>query len=322
MRIAIAIAHRDTAREIVDTAIAAEAAGLDEVWLAEDLGQRGAIALVSTILASTTTLRVGIGVLNPVTRHPHLIAMEAASLAELYPGRVDLGLGTGSISALRDLLGIDRPRPLSDLITATRLVRSALAGAGADGGTVRGPALSYPPAVPPTIVWGVKGPRAIAASTDEADGLLLSMLTTPAYVADVRCTVGDRLHLAAYVLMAPGPGRDADLRSPLARLIGMQDNNAMMRASGLPPPTIGAVKAQLRRADRSGSALSNEEVAHLAICGSPSDRTRRIAEFASAGLDTLVVRGVASQPLHEFVAAAADLIPLLPNDRKGSDELP
>jgi len=66
-------------------------------------------ALVSAAEA-TTHLRVGTYVLNNDLRHPVLVAREAASVDLLTDGRLQLGLGAGSIQSEYDQagLGFDR----------------------------------------------------------------------------------------------------------------------------------------------------------------------------------------------------------------------
>src|SRR3954451_23164996 len=73
----------------------AEALGFDELWVVEDCFFRGGIAQAAAALAMTDRIRVGIGILPAALRHAALTAMEVATLAELFPGRVDVGLGHG-----------------------------------------------------------------------------------------------------------------------------------------------------------------------------------------------------------------------------------
>jgi len=62
-------------------------------------------ALVSAAEA-TTTLRVGTNVLNNDLRHPLLVAREAAAVDLLTDGRLQFGLGAGSIQSEYDQAGI------------------------------------------------------------------------------------------------------------------------------------------------------------------------------------------------------------------------
>src|SRR5205085_21366 len=53
-------------------------------------------------LAATERIQLGVAVANPLTRHYTVTASAAATLAQLHPGRVLLGLGRGD-SAVRTL---------------------------------------------------------------------------------------------------------------------------------------------------------------------------------------------------------------------------
>ncbi len=72
---------------------AAERGGLGSLWIIEDYFHPGAYALAGAAVAATERATVGLGVVNPYTRHPALVAMETAALAAMAPGRVVLGLG-------------------------------------------------------------------------------------------------------------------------------------------------------------------------------------------------------------------------------------
>ena len=84
---------------------AAEAAGLHSVWFYDHLyapGQPGhpsleGWTLASYVLAQTERLRVGHLVLCNTFRHPALLAKMASTLDVLSGGRLELGLGSGSV---------------------------------------------------------------------------------------------------------------------------------------------------------------------------------------------------------------------------------
>ncbi len=83
------------AAEIVPFARRAEELGFGEVWIVEDLGFHGGIAQAATVLAVTSRIRVGIGILPAGARNVAFTAMELATLARLHPGRLVAGIGHG-----------------------------------------------------------------------------------------------------------------------------------------------------------------------------------------------------------------------------------
>ena len=80
------------------TAQAAERAGYKRYWVAEHHGMEGiAGGATSVVLAhlgnATSTIRIGSGGIMLPNHTPYVIAEQFGTLAALFPGRVDLGLG-------------------------------------------------------------------------------------------------------------------------------------------------------------------------------------------------------------------------------------
>ena len=84
-----------TPQACVEHARAAEAAGIDAIWFAENPFARGIMTAAAGCALVTKTQSIGAGVFNPYGRHPTLIAMEIGALDELSGGRARLGLGSG-----------------------------------------------------------------------------------------------------------------------------------------------------------------------------------------------------------------------------------
>ena len=81
-----------------DLAARAEKWGYSRIWVAEHHNMAGiASAATSVVLAhiaeGTTTIRVGAGGIMLPNHAPYVIAEQFGTLARLFPGRVDLGLG-------------------------------------------------------------------------------------------------------------------------------------------------------------------------------------------------------------------------------------
>jgi len=81
-----------------DLAAHAERWGFSRIWVAEHHNMAGiASAATSVVLAhlaqGTTTIRVGAGGIMLPNHAPYVIAEQFGTLARLFPGRIDLGLG-------------------------------------------------------------------------------------------------------------------------------------------------------------------------------------------------------------------------------------
>ena len=74
---------------------AAEVGGVPELWLWEDCFQESAFAAAAAALAWSERLRVGIGVAPMPLRNVTITAMEIATIARMFPGRLIPGVGHG-----------------------------------------------------------------------------------------------------------------------------------------------------------------------------------------------------------------------------------
>jgi len=297
MRMAFSISGQRDSAGAVRAAVAAEAAGFDDVWLTEDYFERGAFALAGAIAARTSRVRVGIGVVNPWTRHPALTAMEFATLDEIGGGRAVLGLGASNEHWMSDRLGIPFHRPLARTLEAVTLTRRLLTG---EHVRFRGEffdvdtRLSFPPVRPdPPIVLGVKGPQAVARGGKLADGLLLSFLAGPAYVRWVREQVGPDLELSAYVGIAvdedPAAARER-IRPMVARFLGVHGDHVITRTAGVDPELAGRFRQGWRSGTPRTDLVGDDLLDAVAAAGTAADVARAFGRLAAAGLDVVVVR--------------------------------
>jgi alkanesulfonate monooxygenase SsuD/methylene tetrahydromethanopterin reductase-like flavin-dependent oxidoreductase (luciferase family) len=102
----------DTAavHEQVSQACFAETAGFDGVWLTEHnfTGESvycDPIPLASAVAARTSRVRIGFAVIQLALRHPIRLAVQLALLDNLSDGRLDVGVGSGSIYNEYEYLG-------------------------------------------------------------------------------------------------------------------------------------------------------------------------------------------------------------------------
>ena len=110
-----------------DLAVAAERRGLGGIQVGE-LASTEVFALVAAMACATSRIRLETAVVSMLTRSPALLAMGAATLAELSSGRFVLGLGAGS-PAVAGWHGREFPaRPRTAMVQTVSDVRAALGG--------------------------------------------------------------------------------------------------------------------------------------------------------------------------------------------------
>jgi 5,10-methylenetetrahydromethanopterin reductase len=171
-------------------ASAADAAGLAQLWIWEDCFKESGIATATAILATTSHVTVGIGLLPVPLRNVALAAMEIATLARLFPGRLTVGVGHGVLDWMSQV-GARVESPMTLLREYTTALYSLLQGQTV---TTHGRyvhldevALDWPPAVVPPLLMGGIGPRTVSLAGELADGVIIPGGNSP---HDVRGAVG------------------------------------------------------------------------------------------------------------------------------------
>lgn len=158
-------------------ALAAEASGLDELWLWEDCFKQSGIAMASAALAWTDRIRVGIGLMPAPLHNIGLMAMEIATMDRLYPGRFIAGVGHG----VQDWMGQVGARVESPMTLLTEYVDALQRLLAGERVTMKGRyvqlddvKLDWPPAAPPALMLGGEGPKTLNFAGRVGDGTLLT----------------------------------------------------------------------------------------------------------------------------------------------------
>src|SRR5204862_4268445 len=123
----IAMDGRAPVADIPAQARAAEQGGASTLWIACHLYLRDPIAMAALALGATKRIKVALMAMSPYSVHPVYIAMAAASLDEMYPGRVILCLGVGAPADLK-AAGIEAPKPLVAIGEAVKICSQLFAG--------------------------------------------------------------------------------------------------------------------------------------------------------------------------------------------------
>jgi probable F420-dependent oxidoreductase len=215
---------------------AAEDVGFDHIWFGDShLIWHEVGPYLTAAALSTSRMRVGPLVSNPVTRHPTVVASSLATLAQLFDGRAVLGVGRGD-SAVRTL-GLP-PMKLGEFRDALRVMRRLCRGEAAEvnGTTIRLPWMTS--TVP--VLLAAYGPRVLELAGAEADGLILQ-LASPSVV---EWAVGHARR------GAEGAGRRLDGFQVVAAAptyLSADRERALSRVRGFPATVSNHVKDLLRR---------------------------------------------------------------------------
>ncbi|GIJ75052.1 N5,N10-methylene tetrahydromethanopterin reductase [Virgisporangium ochraceum] len=301
------------ANQVLSYAQRAEQLGFDELWVVEDLGFRGGVAQAGAVLAATSRIVVGIGILPAGARNAAFAAMELATLAQLFPGRLIAGIGHGMPGWMRQV-GAWPASPLTLLREYATAVRALLRGEpGPPAGRyvdVEGVVIGEIPETAPPVVLGVRGPKSIAMAGRAADGLLLAEPAAPPYVADSvrRLAASTGPTVITYdVAAVADDGRTArDLARPGLMWIGEPD-----WAPHLAVLPFAADLARHRAASAGpedfAATMPDGWVREVALAGTPEEVRAGIAARHAAGATSVVLVPVEADRLDALTRLAAAL---------------
>jgi probable F420-dependent oxidoreductase len=283
--------------------------GYTDAWSAE-LNGIDAFTPLALISQWTDGLRLGTAIAGIYTRGPALLAMNAATVAALAPGRFVLGIGVSSPVIVQEWNGIELDRPYQRARDTLRFLRAALAGekvsAQYETFTVSGFRLDIPLAEPPGLALAALRPGMVALAASHADGAITNWLA-PSDVPTVRAVAGPDCELIARVFVCPTADADA------ARQIGKR-----LIAAYLTVPAYAAFHEWLGRGevlhpmqkawaagDRKSAleAIPDQVVDDLVVHGRPEECRERVAEYQAHGLDTPVIMIVTTPGVDETEAA-------------------
>jgi 5,10-methylenetetrahydromethanopterin reductase len=162
-------------RRLIQSCRETEAAGFDHLWFPDSQLHAGDVFVnLLTAVQNTERANVGTLIVNPMTRHPSVIAASIAALDRYAPGRVKLGIAAGDTAVLQ--VGL-RPARLAEMEGAVTIIRALLAGEGVALGWSRPSRLDQPRAVPVIVAGG--GPKMLRMAGRKADGVVLRIGADP-----------------------------------------------------------------------------------------------------------------------------------------------
>ena len=166
--------------ECIASVRAAEEAGYSHAWFIDSqILWQDVVVYMTSSLAATERIVVGTAVTNPFTRHVTTTASTFATLAQLHPGRLELGIGRGD-SAVRTM-GLN-PVKTSFLRDSVPILRDLVAGRHVElnGADVHLRWVEEDPKVP--IMMSATGPRNLRVAGSLADRVMFYVGVNPTAV--------------------------------------------------------------------------------------------------------------------------------------------
>ncbi|WP_037078401.1 LLM class flavin-dependent oxidoreductase [Pseudonocardia spinosispora] len=323
-RIGLLLGSTTPPEHIARLAREVEDGGFGELWIPEDYFFLGGMSAAAIALGATERIPVGTAVVSAMVRHPALLAMEIATLARAFPGRLRPGIGHG-VPGWTAQMGLTVSSPMSALRETMVGVRSLLSGEKVtDQGRVHSfaeVALTHPPSERVPLYGGVLGDKGIGLVGELADGLVVSVLATPEYVAATRekldkaaASAGRDSRPEMVVLVALNVTRDAAQAAATREAI--KPILAFYLAATGPNPLLASIDGNERLAEmltRGGpevvhAEMPDEWVDAMSITGSTEGARTRLRCFFDAGADRVVVVPLVEAGAEESLATVRELL--------------
>ena len=310
-RVGLGLNARGDVAEFVRWADRARSLGLESVWIHDSYFERDAVTYASAVAAQVGDIKIGLGALNPFTRHPVLIAMTVSALDEMAPERILLGMG----SALPLRLGqMGIPYTPPDAVTksseAIDTLHTLWKGERIPSGTPGLPPLQpmFPPVhrVPIYLAGyrsgimelaGQKGDGYLARPAESIPGLkkLLSVMNKAARAAG---RDPNDLDVAGYLLALVGETRRDALnrakREPFVIFMMSILSDVTLNRAGFDPELRDKIAVHWRKEDytTAGGLIPDELLDAFIVCGTRREIADRAWEYHEAGMDLPILQPV------------------------------
>jgi luciferase family oxidoreductase group 1 len=282
----------------LDLARHAEALGYKRYWVAEHHNMTGVASaatavVIGYIAGGTKTIRVGAGGIMLPNHAPLMIAEQFGTLASLYPGRIDLGLGRApgtdqmTAQALRRNLNADIDAFPQDVVELMRYLQPAVPGQAVRA--VPGEGTQVP-------VW-ILGSSLFGAQLAALLGLPFAFAShfAPAELDRALALYRERFRPSAQLdrpyVMAGLTVCAADTELEAWRRFSSLQQAFVNLRTGRPGPLPPPVDDMESRLDPMARAMLDQSLS-CAVVGAPDTVRRGLAAFAArTGADELMVTG-------------------------------
>ena len=298
VRIGVSLGPAGTPEAFADAVDLLEQAGVDSLWLPENVYSPlvEPFTGLAFALSRTRRLKAGSGISVLPGRHPVLVAKQLASLAGLAPGRVLPVFGLQPAQpAERALFPVPDGKRAAVFDESLQLLRLLLTAekVSFDGEffSVSDASVGSLPAKPLDIWLGGSAPAGLRRVGRLADGWLGSLLT-PAEAGAAVAVIQDA---------AAQAGREVDPdHFGLSLPVALPEWPGMGTEHGIPPALSASIRR--RRPDTDPAAL---------VAAGWDGARRMIGQYVEAGLSKFVVRPAGPGPFGPFIDGfVRELMPL------------
>jgi F420-dependent oxidoreductase-like protein len=290
----------------VKTIVAAEDAGVRQIWMAQPPVWPDVLTTFAAAATNTSTVRFGTSIVPTYPRHPLVLAQQALALYDIAPSRVRLGIGSSHRFIIEDMYGLQQRTPLAHLREYVEILHAALWEGKVDHhGDFYNVAATLPrtPQIP--VLISTLGEKAFQLAGQIADGALSWV-----------CPVPYLFHtgIPALRTSAAAVGRSAPAMVAHVLVTLSEDRNSILSAGHQLLDFYAKVPFYANMFSNAGFQLKSDQtvpdalVDNLVISGNEDIVAARFTELLATGLDELMISLV---PIKDAVNEMRQLMHLI-----------
>lgn len=322
-RVGLGLAARGDVADTVEWVRTARERGLESAWFHDSYFERDAVTYATAVAAQVADIKVGLGALNPFTRHPVLIAMTISALDEIAPERILLGLGSALPLRLGQMGVPYAPDEAAERVSTTiDTLRTLWKGERMPSGKPGLPPLvpQFPPVhrvpiyvagyrSPMMVVAGQKGDGYLARPAESIAGLRKLLRVMDRAAKEAGRDPND-IDVAGYLLtLIADTRRDAlnrAKREPFVIYMMSILSDVTLKRAGFEPALRDQIAAAWRKEDftTAGSLIPDELLDAFILCGTRREVADRAWAYHEAGMDLPLLQPVVQD--EEQTAAVLD----------------
>jgi len=310
-------------------AIQSEKRGFDNLWITDHYNNRNVYVTLAVTAMHTKEIIFGPGVTNPFLVNPIMTTQSLASLDELAPGRVVLGMGAGDKTTLAST-GIEAKKQLSAVVDSIAIFKAMLEGKSVDyeGNVfkVTGTKFNFKPRGQIPIYIGAQGPKMLATAGKIGDGVLINASHPKDMdyaVSQIKKGVNEAgknisdVDVTAYTSFSVHKKLEKAIKaaSPVVAFIVAGSPNIILERHELDLAKADTIRGALKKGDfgTAFGSVTPEMIEAFSIAGTPDICNQKITRLLKSGITQFVV----GSPIGPNVRKSIDVISeqIIPNFR-------
>ena len=320
LKFGIEFVPREPYWKMIYYTIQAEKRGFDYLWITDHFNNRNVYVTLTAAAVYTEKMKLGPGVTNPYLINPVMTAQAVASLNEIAPGRVVLGIGAGDKTTL-DCAGVEMKKPLTAVRETIEIVRRMMEGESVTfEGKVfkaKGAKFLFKPRGRIPVYVGAQGPKMLEMAGKIGEGVLINACHPKDVGYAVDCAkkgikeAGKKMtdvDIAAYTSFSVHEDLEKASKAaiPVVAYIVAGSPSIILERHGIDLKKAEEIREALKAAQwgQAFGSVSSEMIKAFSVCGTPDMCIDRINQLLKSGISQFVV----GSPTGPNVRKSIDLI--------------